>query len=120
MTDNKTIKGLECCFSNDCEHCDYEIREDTKTLQCNDNLMKDALDLINRQRAEIDRLNDDYLLLDVGVEAVRAEAVKEFAERVKLEFYYEFEELIPSIMADKIDNILKEMIGDNSSVDNKN
>ena len=27
-------------------------------------------------------------------------------------FYYHFEELIPSIMADEIDNLLKEMIGE--------
>lgn len=38
-----------------------------------------------------------------------SEAIKEFAERVKMAFYYEFEELIPSIMADKIDEIVKEM-----------
>ena len=36
------------------------------------------------------------------------EAVKEFAERIKMAFYYEFDELIPSIMSDKIDEIAKE------------
>lgn len=40
---------------------------------------------------------------------VRKQAVKEFAERVKMAFYYEFDELIPSIMADKIDEIVKEI-----------
>lgn len=39
---------------------------------------------------------------------VRKQAVREFAERVKMAFYYEFDELIPSIMADKIDEIVKE------------
>jgi hypothetical protein len=29
-----------------------------------------------------------------------------------MEFYYEFDELIPSIMSDKIDKILKEIIGE--------
>lgn len=37
------------------------------------------------------------------------EAVKELAERVKMAFYYEFEELIPSIMSDKIDELIKEV-----------
>ena len=37
--------------------------------------------------------------------------VKEFAEIVKLEFYRQFDELIPSIMADKIDEIVDELIG---------
>lgn len=44
--------------------------------------------------------------------SLRAEAVKEFAEQVKMAFYYEFDELIPSIIADKIDNIVKEMVGE--------
>ena len=43
---------------------------------------------------------------------VRKQAVKEFAERVKMAFYYEFDELIPSIMADKIDALVKEECGE--------
>lgn len=42
----------------------------------------------------------------------RKQAVKEFAERVKMAFYYEFDELIPSIIADKIDELVKEVCGD--------
>lgn len=42
---------------------------------------------------------------------VRKQAVKEFAERVKMAFYYEFDELIPSTMADKIDALVKEKCG---------
>ena len=33
--------------------------------------------------------------------------VEKFAEEIKLEFYREFDEIIPSIMADKIDEIKK-------------
>lgn len=40
--------------------------------------------------------------------AERKEAVKEFAASVKLAFYYEFDELIPSTMADKIDELVEE------------
>ena len=45
-----------------------------------------------------------------GYGDVRA-AVKEFAESVKKAFYYEFDELIPSTMADKIDELVKEVCG---------
>lgn len=38
----------------------------------------------------------------------KREELKEFAERIKMAFYYEFDELIPSIMSDKIDEIAKE------------
>ena len=51
--------------------------------------------------------------------ATRIEAYKEFAERLKNEFYYSFDELIPSIAADKIDNLLKEMgvrMNDNNTI----
>lgn len=42
-------------------------------------------------------------------EKTRKETAEKFAERVKMAFYYEFDELIPSIMADKIDEICKEI-----------
>ena len=40
------------------------------------------------------------------------EALKKFAERIKMAFYYEFDELIPSIMSDKIDELIKEVCGE--------
>ena len=46
-----------------------------------------------------------------GYGDVRA-AVEDVAERIKMAFYYEFDELIPSIMADKIDELVKEICGD--------
>lgn len=50
-------------------------------------------------------------LVEKGYGNVHA-AVKEFAESVKMAFYYEFDELIPSIMADKIDELIEEVCGD--------
>ncbi len=38
----------------------------------------------------------------------KAQVVREFAERVKNVFYVEFDEIIPSVMADKIDELVKE------------
>lgn len=60
---------------------------------------KGAAALTPEERAEEMRLANEE----------RKQAVKEFAERVKMAFYYEFDELIPSIMADKIDEIVKEV-----------
>ena len=65
--------------------------------------------VLYREEAER-QMVDGYA--DALVERTKAEAIKEFAERVKLEFYYEFDELIPSVMADKIDNLVKEMVGE--------
>ncbi len=108
MTDNEIIEEFEVFIK-------YSAPE---------RLMDDVLDLINRQKAEIERLqgfNDNLIasnthisnnLLD-EIDKAKVEAVKEFAEQVKMAFYYQFDELIPSIMADKIDDLVKEMVGDN-------
>lgn len=50
-------------------------------------------------------------LVEEGYGNVRA-AVEDVAERIKMAFYYEFDELIPSRMADKIDELVKEICGD--------
>ena len=53
MTDNEIIKALECCVNNQyCWLCILKDRED----DCHD-ILKSALDLINRQNAEIEKLN---------------------------------------------------------------
>lgn len=55
MTDNEIIKALECCVNNQyCWLCVLKDRED----DCYD-ILKSALDLINRQKAEIDRLKNE-------------------------------------------------------------
>lgn len=63
---------------------------------------KGAVVLTPEERAEEMRLANEE----------RKQAVIEFAERIKMAFYYEFDELIPSIMADKIDELVKEVCGD--------
>ena len=105
MTDNEIIKALECCLSGK----DY----DTACMKCpiepicesDDILLKYALDLINRQKAEIERLKkkantpfakvtfDENKLKEIvsdvakniefNLNSVKSEAIKEFAERLK-------------------------------------
>ena len=55
MTDNEIIRCLRLCRAGDCENC--------KALNVCDatfSFHKEALDLINRQKAEIERLNKNY------------------------------------------------------------
>ena len=63
---------------------------------------KGAVVLTPEERAEEMRLCNEE----------RKRAVKRFATSVKLAFYYEFDELIPSIMADRIDELVKETCGE--------
>lgn len=66
--------------------------------------------LVRQRKARIEyleKLLDDRC--DRCIERERKETAEKFAEMVKMAFYYEFDELIPSIMADKIDEICKEI-----------
>lgn len=54
MKDNEIIKALECCGKeSDCEKCPYFKN---KHHLCGESFNKDVLDLINRQKAEIEAL----------------------------------------------------------------
>lgn len=77
-------------------------------------IAKVEMDLIGKiadKSAEIERLTEEEKrkLLHGMYEQGKFDGVVKFAERVKMAFYYEFDELIPSIMADKIDEICKEI-----------
>lgn len=129
LSDNEIIKGLEYLTygGNFCLRCEHKIiTGDNRCGIDGCNIAKKALDLINRQQAEIERLSNtvktDFLtvteklkLSQSEIGDIRAEAIKEFAELVKLEFYREFDELIPSIMADRIDTLAEEMTVNNES-----
>ena len=143
MTDNEIIKALECCASEQytCSQCPYqeikhydddngfEIMPNGKRYDdwsCERWLNVDLLDLINRQKAEIDELQlkndelkqDRYLVKENGaiellprtdIEKIKAEAIKEFAERLKATFPNNSHWVKPS---EKVDNLVKEMVGD--------
>ncbi|MBQ8903886.1 MAG: hypothetical protein IJY73_06320 [Oscillospiraceae bacterium] len=55
MTDNEIIKALECCKTWNCEKCINRNRAKTAT-NCRNELVSEIFDLINRQKAEIERL----------------------------------------------------------------
>lgn len=115
LTDEEIIKALECCSNyNDCDKCNFEPKDNKKkTIGCCLEIMKNAIDLITRQQAEIERLKRELNLVcensitvrlphcvlcgnnvavltqdlkgyDEFIADVSAEAVKEFAERLKI------------------------------------
>lgn len=56
------------------------------------------------------KIDDDCAVITKDeLKQYKVQEVKEFAEKVKMAFYYEFDEIIPSIMSDKIDELLKEL-----------
>ena len=108
MTDNEIIKALECLASG-CFDCNDGCKE---SKECPVEIIRETIDLINRQKAEIERLSQPVLLIEnnqpsekellgalktgsVGVipvsnvsvrrldeKGIKSEAIKEFAERL--------------------------------------
>ena len=122
MTDNEIIKALECCEAG--VQCDAECpAADYVDFICNLQ-RRDIISLINRQKAEIESLQQKYELSEAereanvkgfteNLETVRAEAIKEFAERLKSTMFNEdFLLCEPCDMANIIDNLVKEMTED--------
>lgn len=58
MTDNEIIKALECCKKTICVGCP-NFHNDKGILWCKEELQSETLDLINRQKAEIERLKKE-------------------------------------------------------------
>lgn len=105
FTDDEIIKSLECCIEADCNICPFWKEG---IIGCHIRRMREALALINRQKAEIERLERIRAELSRTVESltnesltnkcadcagcaqwvcdcstIESEAIKEFAERLK-------------------------------------
>ena len=130
MTDNEIIKALECCGCDNyqCDNCPYAYKTCT--------VYKDSIDLINRQKAEIERLREETAELiddryatqllchlikkEDDTRNVRSDAIKEFAERLKNAFpEANRDNKCPAIYIDDycyiIDECAEEMVGENNA-----
>ena len=136
MTDNEIIKALEYCANHkDCDDgCPCVISESP----CVVNNPCTLLNLINRQKAEIERLHSmNQAKLDMlhdiraELEIAKSEAIREFAEKLKCKLAdhkFEcndktFEEvgnwLIHKVAGDVINELVKEMTEGENAETNK-
>lgn len=81
MTDEQIIKALRCCGMRDCGKCPYVGFKE----ECG-NLSILALDLIDRQKEEIERLKKNIDGLNIfttnHMKVIRVQAIKEFAKYI--------------------------------------
>ena len=109
LTEAETMKVLECCSKKVAESCAECPLRETNCLDIS--IEQLAIDLINRKNAEIERVTKErdniiktYMEVVDAWKITRAEAIKEFAERVKQKLSFG-----KYIQADQIDQIAKEM-----------
>lgn len=143
-TDEQIVKALECCINADCLNCP-QWSEEWYSGMCND-FLKSVLDLINRQKADVDklqevnadlneslrlaaeankdlkaeieRLREDVLEvtailgeIELRNAQIKAEAIKEFAERLKANMChgYPYLEIEEDLFRRDVDNLVAEM-----------
>ena len=114
MTDNEIIKALEC-FALDydfsetqCIGCAFE--HEFCTVNMSVEIARPALEIINRQKAEIERLQKHNTKM---AHKHYCDGIKEFAERLKAKA----DDKLPcenSVDEVDIDSLVKEMVGDNN------
>ena len=140
MNDADIIKALECCFTlGRCEDCPMYADGwfSQSRNACRAKLMGDSLDLINRQKEEIERLqgyNENLLTANTALSNeildIKSESIKEFAERLRNKFFNYYDGLtentskschngdslmfyeVADMIVDCIDNLVKEMTED--------
>ena len=108
MTDNQIIKALGCCakYPRNCAECPLCV---TFTEPCSVPLARGALDLINRQKAEISVKNKLLDIAESKFETIKAEAFKEFVYNLKIKIgFYKMRE--NGWITDLIDNLANELI----------
>lgn len=71
MTDKEIIKALECCASEQCDCDDCPINDYCR--EHSDEMIKQMLDLINRLKADNERLNGNLKFVRGTVERQKAE-----------------------------------------------
>lgn len=114
MTDKEIIQALEYCKTDkdrNCRNCPYK---DVKTY-CFEMVREDALDLINRQQAEIERLQENNKAIMQTIADVHTEAIKEFDERLKedcLSYPLENGDLTMLVDVESYNNLKKETVGE--------
>lgn len=122
MTDNEIIKALECCSKWRCGECPNADISDIG--YCEYKCITEAVTLLNRQKAEIEKYKEYYETMESELDSfrkdqasvkflknrIRAEAIKEFAERLR-ESKKQYEGTLAgwTFTMTELDNLVKEM-----------
>lgn len=113
MTDEQIMRGFECCYTSKgyCHECPYSDID-----LCVSTLNNDILDMMQRQKDEnrwltkrIEQQNEQIAELIANLEAARADAVKEFADKLKARMF-EDEYRVPDLSRFDVEEVLSETL----------
>jgi hypothetical protein len=113
MTDEQIVKALRLCAIDVdvcTEACPYYEDREYFDGDCIKQRTIDAIDLINRQKAEIEKLKEAYAVYEetTGLKQVREDAIRKFADWLKLYLFME-RGGVATVSGKDIDNLVKEM-----------
>lgn len=117
MTDTEIIKALECCKSpahlGACDNCPFDNIAREYNTSCTTMMLGYTLDLINRQKAEIERLQNHNLVV---AHKHYDDGIRDFAKRLKEEKYPWKQDHLYStkLIIEDIDNLVKKMTEDSN------
>lgn len=121
MTKEDIIKALECCTADFCVGCPLSDKEPD---DCANELNSEIISFIEQQESSIEHLKKQLEIADNETQAAhkaniayiieceenRKKSLEKLGEDIKLEFYKNFDELIPSIMSDIIDELVNKTV----------
>lgn len=124
MTPDEIKTALECCLKTNQAYKCTDCRYYNKTANCLRSLMTDTVDVINRQQAEIESLNNklieqqlkNNMLYETSLE-IKSKAIKEFAEKLQARMQdlarIDNNGTPLFLVSDEfIDDVVKEMVGE--------
>lgn len=107
MTDNDIIKAMQCVIGYDasCSECAYQ--KALRFPSCRNMCAKNALDLINRQKAEIEKLNIELQAMRSAANSLKMHYEESQAEIERLnkecdELVEKIEQLLCNVTGDKL------------------
>lgn len=109
LTDNEIIKALECCgtYKGKCTDCPAFVKVDRSNCK---QVLLGAIEIINRLQAENEKLEHQLETLCIALKLAKAEAYKEFIERLKICLQGDIRYDNKILFECDIDNLLKERV----------
>lgn len=113
FTDEEIIRNYEWCIGCTSDRC-RECTMDEEGF-CEEELQDLVLDLINRQKAEIEKLKGSTIVSNImESQRIKREAYKEFLEKAAIELTNAYSSEYAHWIDDTLNNLLEELVGENN------